>query len=277
MGLLDDLKKEADTLKSQEAQRTQSLKANAAAVDRALRKAFSYMNDLFRQLNVVKPACPAVYDLLTVGKIDGLTQSDYRIEYRTSQRENAEHFENLAITFKRSKPEQLSVKREAEAMERFRDLLWQNNMRFTSEPFRNERRVVMYEVFKINCEVICGAEIVGDYDNGVIRFKLKNVEDFGPTVYTLEPDTVNDQSMEDLAKLFIGKPSNFKNYNRRPAFNAAATGQFQRSNLKPPAYGAQAPVVPSGNAEPEKKGGLFGSIKSALTSDLTKGFKKPPE
>ena len=38
MGLLDDLKKEADTLKNQEAERSQSIKANAAAVDRALRK-----------------------------------------------------------------------------------------------------------------------------------------------------------------------------------------------------------------------------------------------
>ncbi|MBL8522322.1 MAG: hypothetical protein JNN20_01400 [Betaproteobacteria bacterium] len=266
MGLLDDLKKEADTLKNQEAARTQSIKANAAAVDRALRKTFHYMNELFKQLNVVKPACPRTYDLQTVGKIDGLVQSDYRIEFRTSQRENAEHYENLTVTFKRSKPEQMTVKREAEQIERFRDLLWQNNMRFTSEPFRNERRVIIMEVFKINCDVICGAEIVGDYDSGAIRFKLKNVEDFGPTVYTLEPDSVNDQSLEDLAKLFIGKDSNFKNYNRRPAFNPSATGQFAKTQPKVPQYMAN--PVPE-REEEEKKSGLFGSLKSV--------FKKPSE
>ena len=267
MGLLDDLKKEADTLKNQEAERSQSIKANAAAVDRALRKTFQYMYELFRQLNVVKPTCPRTYDLLTVGKIDGLIQSDYRIEFRTSQRDNKEHYENLSITFKRTKPEQLTVKREAENIERFRDLLWQNNMRFTSEPFRNERRVIIMEVFKINCEVICGADIVGDYESGAIRFKLKNVEDFGPTVYTLEPDTVNDQSLEELAKMFIGKESNFKNFNRRPAFNPSATGQFARTQPKTPQYVAN--PVPEPREEEEKKGGLFGSLKSV--------FKKPPE
>lgn len=266
MGLLDDLKKEADTLKSQEAERSQSIKANAAAVDRALRKTFQYMHELFKQLNVVKPACPRSYDLLTVGKIDGLTQSDYRIDFRTSQRENKEHYENLTITFKRSKPEQLTVKRDAESIERFRDLLWQNNMRFTSEPFRNERRVIVMEVFKINCDVICGADIVGDYENGGIRFKLKNVEDFGPTVYTLEPDTVNDQSLEELAKLFIGKESAFKNFNRRPAFNPSSTGQFARTQPKAPVYMPN--PVPEPREEEEKKG-LFGSIKSV--------FKKPSE
>lgn len=267
MGLLDDLKKEADTLKNQEAERSQSVKANAAAVDRALRKTFQYMYELFRQLNVVKPACPRAYDLLTVGKIDGLTQGDYRIEFRTSQRDNKEHYESLTITFKRSKPEQLTVRREAENIERFRDLLWQNNMRFTSEPFRNERRVIVHEVFKINCEVICGADIVGDYESGAIRFKLKNVEDFGPTVYSLEPDTVNDQSLEELAKMFIGKESNFKTFNRRPAFNPSSTGQFSRTQPKTPQYVAN--PAPPAREEEEKKGGLFGSIKSV--------FKKPPE
>ncbi len=266
MGLLDDLKKEADTLKNQEAERSQSIKANAASVDRALRKTFQYMYELFKQLNVVKPACALTYDLLTVGKIDGLSQSDYRIEFRTSQRDNKEHYENLAITFKRGKPEQLTVRRDAENIERFRDLLWQNNMRFTSEPFRNERRVIVNEVFKIECTVICGAEIVGDYESGAIRFKLKNIEDFGPTVYSLEPDTVNDQSLEELAKLFIGKESNFKNFNRRPTFSPSATGQFARTQPKTPLY-VPNPAAPAPREEEEKKSGLFGSLKSV--------FKKP--
>ena len=267
MGLLDDLKKEADSLKNQEAERSQSIKANAAAVDRALRKTFQYMYELYRQLNVVKPACPRSYDLLTVGKIDGLIQSDYRIEFRTTQRDNKEHYENLTVTFKRTKPEVLTVKRDAESIERFRDLLWQNNMRFTSEPFRNDRRVIVNEVFKINCEIICGADIVGDYEAGVIRFKLKNVEDFGPTVYTLEPDTVNDHTLEELAKLFIGKESNFKSFNRRPAFNPTSTGQLGRTQPKSSQYPANAGKGP--NEEEEKKGGLFGSLKSV--------FKKPSE
>ena len=266
MGLLDDLKKEAETLKNQEAVKTQSIKANSAAVDRALRKTFQYMSELFKQLNVVKPPCTLVYDLLTVGKIDGLVQSDYRIEFRTSQRDNSEHYENVTINFKRGKPDQLSVKREAEQIERFRDLLWQNNMRFTSEPFKNDRRVTTHEVFKINCEVICGADVVGDYDNGVIRFKLKNVEDFGPTTYTLEPDTITDKALEELAKLFIGKDSSFKDLNRRPAFSGSATGQFVRPQMKVPQYAVNpdAPVQ-----EVEKKSGLFGALKSV--------FKKPNE
>lgn len=261
MGLLDDLKKEAETLKNQEAARTQSLKANAIQVDQAMRSIFKYMNELFRQLNVVKPPCARSYNLHTVGVISGLSQSDYRIEYRTSLRNNSEHYEDLTITFKRSKPETMSVKREAEAIERFRDLLWQNNMRFTSEPFRNERRVITHEFFTINNEVICGADVVANYDDGVIRFKLKNIEDFGPTVYTLDPNTINDTVLEDLAKLFIGQEADFAKYNRKISPpTGATTGQFARTNTKNVQYAVD-PNPPKPEEEETKKRGLFGLFK----------------
>jgi hypothetical protein len=264
MGLLDDLKKEADTLKNEQAVQTQSLKANAAAVDRALRKTFYYLNDLFKQLNVVKPPCASEYDLQTVGKISGLSQMDYRIEFRTSHRDGSEHFENLAINFKRSKPEQMIVKRDAEHIERFRDLLWQNNMRFASDPLKNDRRVTVSETFTINCEIICGVDIVGDYESGTIRLKLKNVEDFGPTVYTLEPDSLTDVALEAFATLLIGKESTFSSYNRRATFNPNVTGQFGKSNIKVPLYVAT--PLKSALTEPreEKKSGLLGSIKSVF-------------
>jgi len=259
MGLLDDLKKEAESLKSQEAQRTQSLKANAVQVDMALRTIFKYMHELFRQLNVVRPSCERAYNLLTVGKIDGLLQSDYRIDYRTSQRNSSEHYEELTIAFRRSKPDTFVVKREAELIERFRDLLWQNNMRFTSEAVRNERRVITHEFFTVNNEVICGADVVADYEEGVIRFKLKNVEDFGPSIYTLEPAVVNDKSLEDLAKLLIGKvDTNFEIYNRKAAFGNSS-GNYPKAGAKQVQY--QPDPTPVESEDDSKKRGLFGLFK----------------
>jgi hypothetical protein len=259
MGLLDDLKKEAESLKNQEAERTQSLKANAIQVDQALRSTFRYLHELFRQLNVVKPECDLVYDVQSVGKLDGLGQSEYRIDYKTSQRNNSEHYEALTVSFRRSRPETFTVKRDAEQIEKFRNILWQNNMRFTSEPFRNERRVITHETFTINKEVVCGVDIVGDYDEGVIRFKLKNVEEFGPTAYTVEPVSVTDSALEELAKLLVGKTdSKFSAYNRK-SVPTNATGQFPKYKPKEVQY--QIDPTPAPPAEEEKKRGLFGLFK----------------
>src|SRR4029077_140838 len=72
VGLLDDLKKQADALKAQDTDRTESLRANAVAVDLALRRNFLYLNDLGKQLNVVQMPCPFTYRIPTVPDINGL-------------------------------------------------------------------------------------------------------------------------------------------------------------------------------------------------------------
>jgi hypothetical protein len=69
VGLLDDLKKQADALKAQDTDKTESLRSTAVAVDHSLRRTFLYLNDLGKQLNVVQMPSPFAYDLLTVGKI----------------------------------------------------------------------------------------------------------------------------------------------------------------------------------------------------------------
>ena len=112
--------------------------------------------------------------------------------------------------------------------------------------------------------MICNVDVAGDYDAGVVRFKLKNIEDFGPTNYTVEPDAITDQALEEFAKLLIGKDSNFRVFSRRAAstFNPGSTGQFARTAAKSAQYAAVPEPV-----EVEKKQGLFGSLKSV--------FKKP--
>ncbi len=258
MGLLEDLKAQADAMRTQDALRSQRHKVNAAAIDIALRQAFYYLNEMFKQLNIVKPPYPGVYNLRGAATIDSLVQSNYRVEYRTSQREDSEHFENLILSFRRSKPDQLTVKRGAEEIERFRDLLFQNNLRYTSETIRNDRRVVVSETFFIANEIICGCDIVGNYQDGNIHFKLRNVEDFGLTTHLLAPGDVTDAALEAFANLLIGTPSTFDQHTRRLAAEMYVTAPLQRVELKIPDY----PVAPEEPEPAAKPVGMLGSWKS---------------
>ncbi len=260
MSLLDDLKKEANSIRNREAVNTHALKTNVVAIDQGLRKIFDYFNELFKQLNIIKPLCETSYHLHGVGALENLMQIDYRIEYRTSRRIDSEQFESLDITFKRTKPGQITVRRDAEQIEKFRDLLWQSNLRYVSEPFHNKRRLAIYEIFKIDQEVICGAAIAGEFDNGLINFRLKNVEDFGPTGYTLKPESLTEQALEEFAMLLIGKKSGFKKFNYHPDFDPVSTGPFARAaEIKIPAY-----IIDSTPPPEEKKAGLLTQIKSLL-------------
>ena len=81
MGLLDDLKKQADALKANEVDRTESMRSTAVAVDHSLRRSFLYLNDLGKQLNVVQMPSPFKYDLPTVGDIDGAGDQGFLLRF----------------------------------------------------------------------------------------------------------------------------------------------------------------------------------------------------
>lgn len=268
MGLLDDLKKEAENVKNLEAAKNATITSSAAAVDKSMREAYYYLNELFKQLNVLKQACPRVYDMPDVGRFMGLVQQDYRIEHRTKLIKDTEHFDVVSVTFKRTSPNFITVKRDAEQLTRFRDTLWQSNLKFTSEPHHNERRIVIAETFKIAMEVPCGIEMVGDYENGVVRFKMKNMDEFGPVTYTLEPSAIGSASLEELTKTLMGKESDFKVFNRRIVGSTGNT-QFTKSSANRTKY-----IVEEPPPVEEKKGGFFGSLKSALKTDITQFVRK---
>ncbi len=268
MGLLDDLKKEAENAKNIEAAKTATITSSAAIVDKAMREAYFYVNELFKQLNVLKPVCPRVYDMQDVGRFKGLVQQEYRIEYRTKLIKDTEHFDVATITFKRTSPSFFTVKLDAEKIERFRNILWQGGLKFTSEQHHNERRNVIGETFTIAMEVSCAVEIIGDYENGVVRFKMKNMDEFGPTTYTLEPSAIGTASLEELAKTLIGKESDFKVFNRRVVTPTGNT-QFTTSTANRTKY-----IIEEAPPEAEKKGGFFGSIRSALKTDVTQILRK---
>jgi hypothetical protein len=136
VGLLDDLKQQADALKAQDTDKTESLRGNAVAVDHALRRAFLYMNDLGKQLNVVNLPSPFVYKLPTVGDIAGLTFKDFFCDFRSKHFIDKDYYGEVHLATRCWSEKVLSIKKGPDDMEKFRDILWQYNIEHKSEQYR---------------------------------------------------------------------------------------------------------------------------------------------
>ena len=67
MGLLDDLKKQADMVKSQQLSQMSILPESIKLVDAKMHETFLYLNDLLKRLAVLKPTNPTVYSIPGVG------------------------------------------------------------------------------------------------------------------------------------------------------------------------------------------------------------------
>jgi hypothetical protein len=265
VGLLDDLKKQADELKAKDTDRTESLRSTAVSVDHALRRSFLYLNDLGKQLNVVQMPSPFKYNLPTVGDVEGLVIKDFFCDFRSKHFIDKDYYGEVHVAYRAWSDKVLTVKKGPDDMEKFRDVLWQSNIEHKSEQFRNERKVITHEVFRVNCDFRVQMKIEGDHESGRLKIVSKNIGGFQVDLFNLTGVEMNDQAVEELAKYFIGRPNKWEEIVKRSVLNNRPA-----SNTIPPRPRAEPQYVVHKEPEappPEEKRGLLGSLKSLIKKD----------
>ena len=265
MGLLDDLKKQADALKAQDTDKTESLRATAVAVDHALRRSFLYLNDLGKQLNVVQMPSPFAFELPTAGKIDGLIIKDFFCDFRSKHFIDKDYYGEVQVAYRAWSDKVLTIKKGPDDMEKFRDVLWQSNIEHKSEQFRNERNVITHEVFKVACDFRIQGKIEGDHETGKMKIVTKNVNGFSVDLYNLLGVEMKDQAVEEFAKYFIGRPNLWQEIVKRSVLNQRAAAAPPKPKTETKYVVNDAPRAPA--PAPEEKKGLFGSIKNIIKKD----------
>jgi hypothetical protein len=267
VGLLDDLKKQADTLKAQDVDKTESLRASAVAVDHALRRTFLYLNDLGKQLNAIQMPCPFTYKIPSVEDVKGLIAKDFFVDFRSKHFIDKDYYGEVHVAYRAWSDKILTVKKGPDDMEKFRDFLWQSNVEHKSEQYRNERKVITHEVFRISCEFRIQAKIDGDHETGKLKIVTKNVGGFEMDIFNLLATEMNDKAVEEFAKYMIGRPNEWGDLVKRSSLNTRSATIPPRTQPKTePKYVVQ--KEPEKEPEQEEKKGLFGSIKSVLKKDV---------
>jgi hypothetical protein len=151
-------------------------------------------------------------------------------------------------------------------MEKFRDFLWQSNVEHKSEQFRNDRKVITHEVFRLKSDFRVQAKIEGDHETGRMKIVSKNVGGFQVDLFQLLALEMNDQAVEEFAKYFIGRPNKWDDVVKRSTINSRPAAQVQQKPKAAPQYMTQPQAAPE--TEEEKKNGLLGSLKSVLNKPI---------
>jgi hypothetical protein len=267
VGLLDDLKKQADALKAQDVDKTESMRAAAVAVDHALRRTFLYLNDLGKQLNVVQMPSPFTYQIPGVGDVNGLVVKDFFCDFRTKHFIDKDYYGEVHIAYRVWSDKTLTIKHGPDHMEKFRDFLWQSNVEHKSEQFRNERKVITHEVFKLNCDFRIQAKAEGNHETGRLKIVTKNVGRFEMDIFNIMALEMNDHAVEEFAKYLIGRTNEWAEIVKRSTLNARSATVPPRTQPKPePKY--MIDNAPEKEPEAEEKRSLLGSIKSVLKKDV---------
>ena len=210
MGLLDDLKRQADTLRTQTSLKSSLRDENVRAVEEGMHRAFFYVLELFKQLAVLQPVNPVVYTLQGIGELRNLRYADSFIDARKKKIGDRDVYDYVDFWIKWSSPESLTVERDMPpAIARVRDLLWGANIKFTEEEVRNEQRSLVKVVFKIPAALSTDFTLRADHENRRLLFYGKNALRLAKDDFAVPADEFSEATVEELAKLLLGQPSEF--------------------------------------------------------------------
>lgn len=213
MGLLDDLKKKADALQTQKLTQEQLRQADVDLVDKALRQTFRYLDELLKQLSVIRPENASTFALPALGDMKGLRFDESFINYRTRREGGREVFDYVSLFITWKGDTNLTVVRDLPpAIEKLRRQLDEYNLKFDVKEDFNERRSITKATFSVPSRVRSDVEIRGLYGQGKLRIEAKNLLRFGADFFTVPAEDIGEPVLEELARMLLGESSGLRRY-----------------------------------------------------------------
>jgi hypothetical protein len=213
MGLLDDLKKQAELVKSQQIQEQYLQADKLKLVEEKMKQTFQYVNELLKQLEVLKPTSPLMFSIPGVANFVGLAVADSFIDYRRKRIGDKEYFETIHFFIKWASGNTVVIDRDdATAAQRARESLWISKVKFAEEEKKSSKGFLIGAKFTIPVAVVTDITVRADHDKGQLLFDAKNLFGLGTEQLVVPAPVVDNDMLEDLARTLIGQPNNFRKY-----------------------------------------------------------------
>ena len=209
MGLLDDLKKQAELVKTQQILQ-QSVQADKVKlVEDKMKQTFQYVNELLKQLAVVKPANPLMFSISGVSNLVGLTLVDSFIDYRRKRIGDKEYYDTIHFFIKWASGNTVTINcDDSTTAQKSRDALWASKIKFTEEEKKNTRGILVGAKFTFPAAIVADVTITADHEQGSLSVQAKNLFGVGVEQLVIPAPEVSEELLEDFAKALIGQKSN---------------------------------------------------------------------
>jgi len=213
MGLLDDLKKQADLVKTQQILQ-QSLQGDKLKlVEDKMKQTFQYVNELLKQLTVVKPTNPLMFSIPGVSNLIGLALTDSFIDYRRKRIGDKEYFDTIHFFIKWESGNTVTVNcDDSTSAQRTREALWASKIKFAEDEKKSPKGILIGARYTFPAAILTDMTITADHPQGDLLVQAKNLFGVGVEQLKIPAPEVTDDLLEDLAKALIGQKSNIGKY-----------------------------------------------------------------
>ena len=240
MGLLDELKQQAESLRQKQQVKQQlsqeEIEQNLQLMDTRFKDALHYWKELFDSLNVVKPVVSRYYYLEGDARLENLLQCDYKADDRHLSVDQKDYTNTIVLRFHCAADRKLTIEKQmAPVVQRTRDFLWGHNLTFDLKETRNERGYVERGIFVVTSNVPVLITIAANIENSQVKITMKNLEKLGEFTYTYDFDEFGKELQEELAKVILAKPNAFRAMGRHQQALRTATARARPESGGPAA------------------------------------------
>jgi serine/threonine-protein kinase len=207
-GLLARLRREAEAIEvtgGQDDTVTASL-MRRFDVERRMRTALDFYQQLVRYLGVVKPEINHLYWLDGIGGFVGLRVADAFVDSRLRRDQGRPWLESVMLTVVAIAPTTLSIECAPGETQVMMNRLAGANLRYQAG---DRPAAGAGAALNVAGEVTMHVRIMADRDRGRIAFLCRNVAQFGPSNFVVEASAVPDTIFEEFANYLLGTSSGF--------------------------------------------------------------------
>lgn len=214
MSYLQQLKRQAQALRSEQGAQQQGVEANTEATEQACKLVWNYFTELVRQLNVLEPGATQL-GLDNRNPWPGMRQTGFRFDARKKLLRDKEVFDYLAMGWQ-CLPRAGEVQRGRVSvnfppdLERVQRRLAAGHVVHERVEQRHpESNALLAIVFEYDMAARASVMVTADHEAAQLQFRLACVGSMDVVQHTLAAQQVDSPALDELARLIVGEPSRF--------------------------------------------------------------------
>jgi hypothetical protein len=222
VGFLDDLKRQADAIKSGQTTDLAAAERNALLTEAACKTVFTYFDTLIRQLEVLKPVSKTRYALDRRTVFEQLPMVDLKVDARRRKLHGHEMFEYVALhgheMFEyvalhgrlRDGRKLAFTKDFLPDIEKIDAKLRQAGAPVHAQAVRNPDNNKLQEMrYEMAVDFAFGVTVTPEHDSASLHFKAMNLDGFETVTLDFSALEVGSTRLDELAKWLLGESHQF--------------------------------------------------------------------
>lgn len=205
--LLAELRQAADEKVNRGASVAREQKEREERMAAAMKRLYSYLNELICHLDKIRPILPHVLRPLPQVEFSALQWRESFADYRTAGGLETSPIDSFSIRYTLAADGQIVLSRLPNHAPVLQDNLVMLGLRYGFREKRNDRGAVQEVIFGVEREVKVSLLFKGQAEQERVVIRGRNFSTFGPSIYAVPVCDVDDGLLEDFGKYLLGRPN----------------------------------------------------------------------